>query len=577
MTAYVAPLADIRFALAHIGGLESIAALPGLGHSSPDVVDAVLDEAAKLAGNVLAPLNQRGDRDGAVLENGVVRTAAGFRDAYREYAAGGWMGLAFPEAFGGQELPWLVNTAAAEIWSAANLSFQLCPLLTQGAIEAILQHGTEQQRQLYATKLVGGEWTGAMSLTEPQAGSDLGTVRTRAVRDGAQYRILGSKNFITYGEHDLADNVVHLVLARLDGAPAGTRGISLFIVPKYLPAPDGGLGPRNDLRCVSLEHKLGIKASPTCVMAYGDGEGAVAFLLGEENQGLRCMFTMMNNARLSVGHQGLGLAERAYQQALAYARERVQGGRAGHPARIVEHPDVRRMLLTMRAQIAAMRALCYWTAGFVDRSVRAADGAEREVAAGRVALLTPMVKAWCTDLAQEITSAAVQVHGGMGFIEETGAAQHYRDAKILSIYEGTNGIQAMDLVGRKLSMAGGQLPWRLIDELRTELGEVGAAFVPPLTAAVDVLERTTRQLQASGDDDRGAAATPYLRLFATVLGGFLLARGARAAASGGPVGGQDWPGLTTVYLQSVLAPALALEQQIAAGATSLDPQLLTTA
>ena len=571
MTAYTAPLADIRFVLEHIGGLPAVGALPGLEHASPDVVDAVLEEAAKLAGNVLAPLNQSGDREGAVLKNGVVRTAGGFRDAYRTYAIGGWMGLAFPEALGGQDLPWLVNTATAEIWSAANLSFQLCPLLTQGAIDAILHHGSDEQRQVYATKLISGDWTGAMCLTEPQAGSDLGTVRTRAVKDGDRYRIFGTKIFITYGEHDLADNIVHLVLARLDGAPAGTRGISLFIVPKFLPTPDGGVGPRNDLRCVSLEHKLGINASPTCVMAYGDGDGAVGFLLGEENQGLRCMFTMMNNARLSVGHQGLGLAERAYQQALVYARARVQGSQA-----IVNYPDVRRMLLTMRAQIAAMRALCYWTAGFVDRSVRAADPAERAVAADRVALLTPMVKAWCTDLAQEIASTAVQVHGGMGFIEETGAAQHYRDAKILSIYEGTNGIQAMDLVGRKLRTAEGQLPWLLIGELRMELSEVDGAFKVPLTAAVDALERTTRHLQAD-TDDRGSGASGYLRLFATSLGAFLLARGARAAPPAAADGGSDWPGLANVFLTSVLPPALALETQILAGRDALDASLLSAA
>jgi alkylation response protein AidB-like acyl-CoA dehydrogenase len=567
VTAYVAPLADIRFALAQIGGLAEIAALPSLGHATPDIVGAVLEEAAKLAGNVLAPLNQSGDREGAVLANGVVRTARGFRDAYREYTAGGWMGLAFPQAFGGQDLPWLVNTAVAEVWNAANVSFQLCPRLTQGAIDAILHHGTEEQQRLYGTKLVSGEWTGAMCLTEPQAGSDLGTVRTRAVRDGEQYRIFGTKIFITYGEHDLADNIVHLVLARLDGAPAGTRGISLFIVPKYLPTPDGGLGPRNDLRCVSLEHKLGIKASPTCVMAYGDDEGAVGFLLGEENQGLRCMFTMMNNARLSVGHQGLGVAERAYQQALAYARVRVQAGSA-----IVAYPDVRRMLLIMRAQIAAMRALCYWAAGFLDRSVRSADAMERGFAADRVALLTPMVKAWCTDLAQEITCAAVQVHGGMGFIEETGAAQHYRDAKILAIYEGTNGIQALDLVGRKLSMADGELPRRLFAELRGDLRILPADLVPALTGALEAVERITRELQASAEPDRAAAATAYLRLFATVLGGFLLARGALAATAG--AGGDDWPGLTRLYLAAILPPALALEPLIAAGDRLLDPALL---
>lgn len=573
MSSFSAPLADIQFTLRHIGGLPDIADLPGLEHATPDVVVAVLDEAAKLAADVLAPLNQTGDREGAVLENGVVRTASGFREAYAAFTAGGWMGPVFPEAYGGQDLPWLVNAAVAEIWNAANVSFQLCPLLTQGAIEAILHHGTDAQKQLYATRLVSGQWTGAMCLTEPHAGSDVGALRTRAVRDGDRYRIFGTKIFITYGEHDLAENIVHLVLARLDGAPAGTRGISLFLVPKFLPGDDGSLGRRNDLRCVSLEHKLGIQASPTCVMAYGDDDGAVGFLLGEENKGMRCMFTMMNNARLAVGNEGLGLAERAYQQALAYARQRVQGTHAGQPAPIVDYPDVRRMLLGMRAQIAAMRALCYWTAGFVDRSQRAAEPDQRRQAAERVALLTPMVKAWCTDVAQEIATTAVQVHGGMGFIEETGAAQHFRDARILAIYEGTNGIQALDLVGRKLSMAGGELPWRLIEELRAEL-----PLVPPLlAAAVEALERTTRHLQATTDEDRAAAASAYLRLFATVIGAFLLERGARAASRDDQADGGDWPGLARFYVSAVLPPALALEASIMAGADLLDPALLPAA
>jgi alkylation response protein AidB-like acyl-CoA dehydrogenase len=575
MTAYHAPIADMRFVLEHVAGLGEIAALPGLDHASPDVIDAILEEAGKLAGNVLAPLNRTGDIEGAVLENGVVRTASGFREAYRQFADGGWMGLVFPEAHGGQDLPWLLNAAVAEMWNAANLSFQLCPLLTQGAIEAILHHGTEEQRAVYATRLVSGEWSGAMCLTEPQAGSDVGAVRTRAVRDGDRYRIFGTKIFITFGEHDLTDNIVHLVLARLEGAPSGTRGLSLFIVPKHLPNPDGSPGARNDMRCVSLEHKLGIKASPTCVMSYGDDEGAVGFLLGEENEGMRCMFTMMNNARLAVGNEGLGLAERAYQQALAYARERTQGRHEGRPAAIIAYPDVRRMLLGMRARIAAMRALCYWTASFVDRSYRAPDAADRALAAERVALLTPMVKAWCTDLAQEIASTGVQVHGGMGFIEETGAAQHYRDAKILSIYEGTNGIQALDLAGRKLGLAGGELPWRLLAELRAELPSLPATCVPSLTIAIDTVERATRHLQAAGDDDRAAGATPYLQLVATTLGGFLLARGAAAAAKTGGAG-VDWRGLAGFYLQHVLPPALALEPAVVAGAGMLDPDILAS-
>ena len=569
---YAPPLADMRFALAHIGGLREIADLPGLDHATPDLVDAVLEEAARLAANVLAPLNPGGDRDGAVLENGVVRTAAGFREAYQRFMEGGWVGLDSPSDMGGQELPRLVSAAVGEMWHAANLSFQLCPLLSQAAIDAILHHGTDEQRRTYGTKLVSGQWTGAMCLTEPQAGSDVGALRTRAIRDGDRYRLFGTKIFITYGEHDLAENIVHLVLARLDGAPAGTKGISLFIVPKFLPDADGAPGRRNDLRCVSLEHKLGIRASPTCVIAYGDHDGAEGFLLGAENEGMRCMFTMMNNARLAVGHQGLGLAERAYQQALAYARSRVQGSRGGRPVPIVEHPDVRRMLLTMRAQIAAMRALAYWTAAFLDRSERHPDPEERASAADRVALLTPLVKAWLTDLAQEIASTAVLVHGGAGYIEETGAAQHLRDARILAIYEGTNGIQAMDLVGRKLDLAGGALPWRLIAELRADLPTLPAALTPPLAEAIDVLERTTRHLQASEPDDRAAGAAAYLRLFATALGGFLLARGAQAATS---EGGSDWPGLARFFVQALLPPALALEPQILAGAGPLDPALLT--
>lgn len=569
MTVYTPPLDDMRFALGAIGRMDEIGALPGYEQATPDLVAAVLEGAGRLAADVLAPLNRVGDLEGAVLENGVVRTAPGFREAYREFADGGWMGLPFPEEHGGQGLPWLLSTAVAELWHAANLSFQLCPLLTQGAVEAILHHGTDEQRRLYGAKLIAGAWTGAMCLTEPQAGTDVGALRTRAVRDGDRYRLFGTKIFITFGEHDLAENIVHLVLARLDGAPEGTQGISLFLVPKFLPAPDGSLGPRNDLRCVSLEHKLGIRASPTCVMSYGDDEGAVGFLLGQENAGMRCMFTMMNNARLAVGHEGLGLAERAYQQALAFARERIQGRRQGRPAAIIEYPDVRRMLLTMRAQIAAMRALCYRAAAEVDRSVREPDAARRAEAHDRVALLTPIVKAWCTDLAQEIASTAIQVHGGVGFIEETGAAQYLRDSKILSIYEGTNGVQALDLVGRKLTLAGGEAPWRLLAELRAELPSLPADLAP----ALETVERCTRHLQAAGEEDRAAGAAPYLRLLGTVLGGLLLARGAMAAPQSGP--GSDWPGLSRFYLRHVLPPALGLEDAVRGGADLLDPTLLT--
>ena len=573
MTVFTPPLEEMRFVLRAIAGIEDVAALPGLGHATPDLLDAALEEAARLAAEVLAPLNPVGDRHGAVLENGVVRTAPGFKEAYAAFRDGGWMGAVFPEAYGGQELPWTLNTALADLWNAANMTFELCPLLTQGAVEAILHHGSPEQKELYARRLIAGTWTAAMCLTEPQAGSDLGALRTRAEPRAGHWRIFGQKIFITFGDHDMAENIVHLVLARLPDAPPGTRGISLFIVPKFLPGPDGRPGARNDWRVLKLEHKVGIHASPTCVVAYGEDEGAVGFLLGEANRGLACMFTMMNNARLAVGHEGLGLSERAFQQALAYARSRVQGRIDGRPAAIVEFPDVRRMLVRMRAQIAAMRALCYWTGGFVDRSLRAADPTERRRAADRVALLTPVVKAWCTDLAQEITHAAVQVHGGMGFVEETGVAQHWRDARILSIYEGTNGIQAMDLVGRKLALAEGRLPWDLVDELRADLESVPGELRLELREGLERLEATTRYLQGTGEENRGAAAAAYLRLVGHTLGGFLLARGAQAALAGG-AGGGAWPGLARFWCAHLLPETRGLAASVLAGAEGLEPTLL---
>lgn len=570
---YQPPLADIQFVLERVADLPGVARLPGFDEATGELAPAVLAEAGRLAAEVLAPLNAVGDRHGAVLENGVVRTAPGFREAYARYAEGGWMGLVFPEEHGGQNLPWLLNTAVAELWNAANMTLQLCPLLTQAAIEALVHHGTPEQKERYLPRLVSGEWTGAMCLTEPQAGSDVGALRTRAEPDGAgRYRIFGQKIYITFGDHDLTPNILHMVLARLPGAPAGTKGISLFLVPKFLVNEDGSLGRRNDMRCLKLEEKLGIHASPTCVMAYGDAEeGALGYLVGEPNAGMRCMFTMMNNARLAVGHEGLGLAERAYQAALAYARERTQGSTGGRPARIADYPDVRRMLLTMRAQIAAMRALCYIAAAAVDRSLRDPDPAARRSAADRVALLTPVVKAWCTDLAQEIAADAIQVHGGMGFVEETGVAQHYRDAKILSIYEGTNGIQAGDLAGRKLSIAGGELPWRLFEELRRDLPTAPAETTEGLTRALDALEGATRHLQGLDEPSRGAVAVPYLRLFGTTLGGFLLARGAAAAT---PESGHDWPGLARFYVRHLLPPAVGLAEVVLAGGEELDAGLL---
>ncbi|BCX18782.1 MAG: acyl-CoA dehydrogenase [Geminicoccaceae bacterium] len=573
MTVFVPPLPEIRFVLREIAGIERLATLPGLAHATPDLLDAALEEAGKFAAEVLAPLNAVGDRHGAVLENGVVRTAPGFKEAYRTFREGGWTGVVFPEAYGGQDLPWTFNTALADLWNAANMTFEICPLLTRGAVEAILHHGSEAQKRLYATRLISGEWTAAMCLTEPQAGTDLGALRTRAEPRDGHWRLFGQKIFITFGDHDMAENIVHLVLARLPDAPPGTKGISLFIVPKYLPGPDGRPGPRNDWRVLKLEHKVGIHASPTCVIAYGEEEGAVGFLLGEPHRGLACMFTMMNNARLAVGHEGLGLSERAFQAALAWARTRIQGRIDGRPAPILAFPDVRRMLVRMRAQIAAMRALCYWTGSFVDRAARAADPAERRRAADRVALLTPVVKAWCTDLAQEVTHGAIQVHGGMGFVEETGVAQHWRDARILPIYEGTNGIQAIDLVGRKLAMADGRLPWDLVDELRADLDTVPGELRLSLRQGLERFEAATRYVQGASEEHKGAAAAAYLRLFGHTLGAFLLARGARAAAAGA-TGGEAWPGLARFWCAHLLPETLGLLASVSAGAEGLDPALL---
>ncbi len=538
MTAYTAPLADMRFVLQEVAGLPEVAGWPGYEEATPDLVEAVLEEAGKLASEVLAPLNYTGDQQGCQFENGVVRTPPGFKEAYRQYVEGGWNAIAFDPDYGGQGLPWTLATPIQEMWHAANMSFALCPLLTQGAVELLQAHGTEAQKALYLPKLISGEWAGTMNLTEPQAGSDVGALRAKAVRDGARYRISGQKIYITYGEHDFTENIVHMVLARVPDAPAGTKGISLFIVPKFLVNEDGSLGPRNDLRCASIEHKLGIKASPTAVMAYGDNEGAIGDLVGDENQGMACMFTMMNNARLAVGVEGLAIAERAYQQALAYARERVQSraldGSDPKPVAIIRHPDVRRMLMTMKSQIEAMRALAYVTAADLDRAKRHPDAAERARGQAVVDLLTPVVKAWSTDLGCELSSLGVQVHGGMGFIEETGAAQHFRDARIAPIYEGTNGIQAMDLLMRKLARDKGAAAGALFEQMRTSIsGLPGGPARDKLTAAMTGLTEASDWLLervAQEPTQAAAGASPYLRLLGTVAGGLLLAKGAAAAA-----------------------------------------------
>jgi 3-(methylthio)propanoyl-CoA dehydrogenase len=570
---YTAPLADMRFALEEIAGIAEIASLPGCEQASPDLIEAILEEAGKLASGVLAPLNRVGDKEGSRLENGVVRTPQGFKEAYRQYVEGGWNALPFEPEHGGQGLPMVLATAVLEMWNAANMGFALCPLLNVGAVEALTAHGTEEQKRLYLPKLISGEWTGTMNLTEPQAGSDVGALRTRAARDGDHYRITGQKIFITYGEHDMAPNIVHLVLARLPDAPPGTKGISLFLVPKFLVNADGSLGARNDVRCVSLEHKLGIHASPTAVLAYGDSGGAVGYLIGEENRGMECMFTMMNNARLNVGLQGVAIAERAYQQARDFARQRVQGrpvtAKTAGAYPIIHHPDVRRMLLLMRAEIEAMRALAYYTAGAIDRARHHPESETRERQQRRVDLLIPVVKAWCTDLGVEIASLGVQVHGGMGFIEETGAAQHLRDARITPIYEGTNGIQANDLVGRKLLRDRGEAARELLDDLRAigerlaaspdaDIASIRAALAP----GIDALDSATTWMVENGSTDLPralAGAALYLKLMAIVTCGALLAQGALAVVARFSAGAAD---ATTFNLAKIVIARFFAEHRL---------------
>ena len=540
MTTYLAPTRDMRFVIEELAGLDDLAALPGYEDVTPDLVEAVLQEAAKLAGELLAPLNKPGDEQGARLKQDEVIAADGFADAYRQFVEGGWNGISGDPAYGGQGLPQVVLAATMEMWNSANMSFALCPLLTAGATSAVSQHGSNELKALYLPKMITGEWTGTMNLTEPQAGSDLSAVRSKAVPEGGHYRIFGQKIFITWGDHDMADNVVHLVLARLPGAPEGTRGISLFLVPKFLANADGSLGARNDVRCVSIEHKMGIHASPTCVMSFGDKDGAIGYLIGQQHKGLAHMFTMMNEARQQVGIQGLGIAERAYQQARDYAKDRVQGrpvGRkSGDRVTIINHPDVRRMLLTMKSQVEAMRAFAYVMAADMDLAHKHPDAAERRRRQARVDLLIPVVKGWCSELGVEIASLGVQVHGGMGYIEETGACQYLRDARIAPIYEGTTGIQAADLVDRKLAMDQGAAMAELTKDMRSLQAELEgaelAALRESLAAGVQALDQATQWLlQTSGHDPHAAltASGSYLMLVGYVCGGWQMARAGRAA------------------------------------------------
>ena len=580
---YRAPVSDMLSTMRHVAGLDRLIADGLVPELEGGVAEAVLEEAAKFAADVIAPLNRVGDLNGSKLKDGAVTTPPGWKEAYKAWSEAGWNALPAPEAYGGQGLPTLLQSACIEMWNSAAFAFALGPLLTVGAIEAIHAHGSDHLKETYLAKLVSGEWMGTMNLTEPQAGSDLNALRSKAERVGdGTYRITGQKIFITYGEHDLTENIIHLVLARLPDAPPGTRGISLFLVPKFLVDADGSLGAHNDLRCSGIEHKLGIHASPTCSMAFGDNDGAIGWLIGEENRGLACMFTMMNNARLNVALQGVAIAERAYQQAVAFAHERKQGAALDAPkgapmSPIIVHPDVRRMLMDMRAKTQGARAISYQVAEALDRSHRETDEARRKAASERAAVLTPIAKAYATDIGIDVASTGVQVHGGMGFVEETGAAQHLRDARIAAIYEGTNGIQAIDLVTRKLPLSQGDAVHALIAEMRGIVAEVERANNPGfghaaarLGAAVDSLERATEwMLGAIGNKpaDALAGATPYLKLFALAQGGTGLAKKALATRSEA----ESTADLATArfYAECIATEAPALELAVTEGAGAI--------
>jgi butyryl-CoA dehydrogenase len=577
---YRAPVADIAFTLKHAAGFGAALAEGLYGDLDDDLVNSVLEEAGRFATEVIAPLNRVGDRQGSRIKDGVVTTPDGWKEAYRDWSAAGWNGISGPTDWGGQGLPHAINSACIEMWNSAAMAFGIGVVLTMGAIDTLEAHATDHLKKAYLPKLVSGEWTGTMQLTEPQAGTDVGALRTKAERssDGT-YRLTGQKIFITYGEHDLTENIIHFVLARLPNAPAGTRGISLFLVPKFLLNVDGSLGARNDVRAHSIEHKMGNHASPTCTMVFGDQGGAVGYLIGEENRGMACMFTMMNQARLAVALQGVAIAERSTQQALAYARDRKQGRTsksAEGSSPIIAHPDVRRMLLSMRAQTRAARAICYATAVAIDRAHLNADEDSRQAAHERASLLTPVAKAFATDVGVEVSSLGVQVHGGMGYIEETGAAQHYRDSRIAAIYEGTNGIQAIDLVTRKLPLAQGVTVRTHIADLQRTVETVRAANNPAFGAtgarlgeAVDSLERTTAWLLGRPLDDTSlAGATPYLRLFATATGGALLAEEALAAARAG-TDPEARIAIARFFAEHVAPGSSGLEREVVEGADSV--------
>ena len=577
MSEYLAPLEDMKFALKEVVDIASLTELPNFSKVGLESLDDILDEAGRFFNEVISPTNRVGDLEGSKLnQDGKVTTPTGFKEAYAQYVDAGWGAISFDPEYGGGGFPWLVGIAVTEMLTAANMAMSLNPMLTQGSIHALTAHGDPNQKLAWLPKLITGEWAGTMNLTEPQAGSDVGALTAKAeLQENGTYLISGQKIYITWGEHDLTENIIHLVLARTPDAPPGTKGISLFIVPKFLVNDDGSLGEENDVKCLSIEHKLGIHASPTCVLQFGDNGGAIGYLVGDENSGMRYMFTMMNQARLAVGLEGLAVADRAYQQALEYALERRQGRRPetpkGESSLIIEHPDVRRMLMTMKAYVEAMRCLVYLNAKAIDIAHHHPDESEREQGRELTDLLTPLSKGWCTDLGNELTSLGIQVHGGMGFVEETGAAQHYRDIRIAGIYEGTNGIQAIDLVGRKLNMRNGDVVFELltqIDETVTTLNERGLEEIGlPLKEANESLKTASTWLLESGaanGDAVLAGATPYLRMFGTTIGGWLMANSALSAQQLLTEATEN-----TEFLQAKIETARFFAQQLLPQATGL--------
>ena len=584
MSEYSPPLDDMKFALKEVVGVGSLSELPVFNEVGLEALDSLLDEASRFFNEVISPTNRTGDLEGSLLnDDGSVSTPTGFREAYAQYVDAGWGAISFDPEYGGGGFPWLVGIAITEMLTAANMALSLNPMLTQGSIHALTAHGSQEQKVAWLPKLITGEWAGTMNLTEPQAGSDVGALTTKAeAQEDGTYKITGQKIYITWGEHDLTENIIHLVLARTPDAPPGTRGISLFIVPKFVVNDDGSIGQENDIKCLSIEHKLGIHASPTCVLQFGDNGGATGYIVGEENSGMRYMFTMMNQARLAVGLEGLAVADRAYQQALDYALERMQGRRAdtpkGESVPIIDHPDVRRMLMTMKAYIEAMRCMIYLNAKSIDIAHHHPDQDERTRGNELTDLLTPLSKSWCTDLGNELTSLGIQIHGGMGFVEETGAAQHYRDIRIAGIYEGTNGIQAIDLVGRKLSMRKGDVVRELLLEINETASELHSANLEgigrPLEDAVQDMQAATEWLIEKGgasSDDGLAGATPYLRMFGTTVGGWLLAKSALQARK------QINEGNDSEFLQAKIETATFFAEQLLPQVSGLLPAAVSGA